>query len=84
MPSKKKEKLNESLEINLIWTDDEAQLLLESVRNSKTQKVCGNTTLFYPKTFCLFLKHISLFLRQMQNYFSVLPKLRTPLVYNHR
>ena len=38
MLSKKKIKLNESPEINLIWTDDEVQLLLESVRNFKTQK----------------------------------------------
>ena len=45
MPPKKKVKLNESPEINLIWTDDEVQLLLESVRNFKTQKACGNTTL---------------------------------------
>ena len=38
MLSKKKIKLNESPEINLIWTDDEVHLLLESVRNFKTQK----------------------------------------------
>ena len=38
MLSKKKIKLNESPEINLIWADDEVQLLLESVRNFKTQK----------------------------------------------
>ena len=30
-----------------------------------------------------FLKHISLFLRQMQNYIFVLPKLGTFLAYNH-
>ena len=78
---KEESKVFESPERNLIWTDDEVQLLLKTVRNSKTQKVCGSTTLFDPTTPCVFLKHISLFLRQMQNYFSVLPKLRTSLTY---
>ena len=32
MPSKKKVKLNKSLEINSICTDDEVQLLLESAK----------------------------------------------------
>ena len=32
MPSKKKAKLNKSLEINSICTDDEVQLLLESAK----------------------------------------------------
>ena len=45
MLPEKKEKLNESPEMNLIWTDD---LLLESVRNVKTQNACGSTTLFDP------------------------------------
>ena len=54
MPLKKKEKLNKSPEINLIWTNDEVQLLLESVRNFKTQKVCGSTTLFDPTTSLFF------------------------------
>ena len=66
MPPKKKEKLNKSPEINLIWTNDEVQLLLESVRNFKTQKVCRSTTLFDPTTsLFFFLKHISLIPRQM-------------------
>ena len=78
---KEESKVFESPERNLFWTDVEVQLLLESVRNSKTQKVCGSTTLFDPTAPCVFLKHISLFLRQMQNYFSVLPKLRTSLTY---
>ena len=39
MSPKKKVKLNESPEMNLIWTDGDAQLLLESVRNFKTQNV---------------------------------------------
>ena len=38
MSSKKKVKLNKSPEINLIWADDEVQLLLESFRNFKTKK----------------------------------------------
>ena len=79
MPLKKKLQLNESPEINLIWTDDEVQLLLESVRNFKTESRRKYDTI----TSCLFLKHISIFLRQMQNYFFVLPKLRTSLAYNH-
>ena len=57
MPPKKKVKLNESPEVNLIWTgtaDNEVQLLLESVRNIKTQKVCGSMTLFEPTTTLLF------------------------------
>ena len=33
MPPKKKGKLHESPEINLVWTNDKVQLLLESVRN---------------------------------------------------
>ena len=33
MPLKKKGKLHESPEINLVWTNDKVQLLLESVRN---------------------------------------------------
>ena len=45
MPPEKKVKLNESPEMNLIWTDD---LLLKSVRNVKTQNACGSTTLFDP------------------------------------
>ena len=82
MPPKKKVKLNEYPEMNLIWTDDEVQLLLESVRNFKTQKVCGSN-LLHSTISCFFLKHISLFLRQMQNYFFVLLKLRASLTYNH-
>ena len=58
------------------------QLLLEKVRNFKTQEVCGSAILFDPTTSCFYLKHISLFLRQMQNYFFVLPKLRTSLTYD--
>ena len=54
MPPKKKVKLNESPEVNLFWTDTEVQLLLESVRNIKTQKVCGSMTLFEPTTTLLF------------------------------
>ena len=54
MLPKNKVKLNESPEINLIWTDGEVQLLLESVRNFKTQKVCGGTNLFDPTTSLLF------------------------------
>ena len=65
MPPKKKRKLTESPEINLIWTDDEVQLLLESVRNFKTQEVCGSTTLFDPATSLLFVRQISLFLSQI-------------------
>ena len=40
MPPKKKVKLNESQETNLIWTDDEVQLLLESIKfqNSKSMR----------------------------------------------
>ena len=38
MSAKKKVKLNKSPEINLIWADDEVQLLLESFRNFKTKK----------------------------------------------
>ena len=49
-------KLNESPKIYLTWTDDAVQLLLESVRNFKTQKLCGSTTLFAPINFCFFLK----------------------------
>lgn len=36
--AKKKVKLNKSPKINLIWADDEVQLLLESFRNFKTKK----------------------------------------------
>ena len=54
MLPKNKVRLNESPEINLIWTDGEVQLLLESVRNFKTQKVCGGTNLFDPTTSLLF------------------------------
>ena len=36
-----KVKLKESPEINLIWTDGEVRLLLESVRNFKTLKNIG-------------------------------------------
>ena len=57
MPSKTKVKLNESPEIDLNWTDDEVQLLLKSIRNFKTQKICGSATLFDPTTLCLFLEH---------------------------
>ena len=78
-----KVKLKESPEINLIWTDGEVRLLLESVRNFKTQKISGSTTLFDPSTSCFFLKHVSLFLRQMQNYFFVFLKLQTSLACNH-
>ena len=56
MPPKKKEKLNKPPEINLIWTDDEVQLFLESVRNFIAQKECGSTTLFHPTTF-FFVKY---------------------------
>ena len=38
MLPQKKVKLKKSPEINLLWMDDDAQLLLESVRNFKTQK----------------------------------------------
>ena len=78
MHPKKNVKFNKSLKKILVWTDDEVQLLLES----KTQKVCG-TTLFEPITSCFFLKHISIFLRQMQNDFLVLPKLQTSPADNH-
>ena len=71
MPPKKKVKLNESPEINLIWTDD---LLLESVRNFKTQNACRSPKLFDPTTCCF-----SIFLCRMQNHFFVLPKLRMSL-----
>ena len=54
MPSKTKVKLNESPEIDLNWTDDEVQLLLKSIRNFKTQKICGSATLFDPTTPCFF------------------------------
>ena len=83
MPPKKKVKLNESPETNLISTALELHLLLESVRNFKTQIVCGSMTLFDPATSCFFLKHISLCLCQMQIYFFFLLKLRTSLAYNH-
>ena len=36
--AKKKVKLNKSPKINLIWADDEVQLLLQSFRNFKTKK----------------------------------------------
>ena len=48
MPPNKKVKLNEYPDINLIWADDEVQLLLESVRNFETQKLFRNATLFDP------------------------------------
>ena len=54
MPPKKKVKLNESPETNLIRTDNEVQLLLKSVRNFKTQKVCGSTAFFDPTPSLLF------------------------------
>ena len=54
MPPKKKVKLNESREVNLVWTDDEVQLLFEVVRTFKAQKLCGSTTLFDPATSLLF------------------------------
>ena len=40
MPPKKKVQLNESQETNLIWTDDEVQLLLGSIKfqNSKSMR----------------------------------------------
>ena len=38
MPPKNELKVHESPEINLIWLDDEIQLILESVRNFKKQK----------------------------------------------
>ena len=76
MPPKEKVKLNKSPEINLIWTDDGVQLLLESVRNFKTQKVCGSTTLFDPTTSLLFSSsNVKLSICSS--------KLRTPLAYNH-
>ena len=50
MPPKKKVKLNESPEINLVWTYDEVQLLLEGFRSFKTQKACKSMTLFDPRT----------------------------------
>ena len=75
MPPKEKVKLNKS-EINLIWTDDGVQLLLESVRNFKTQKVCGSTTLFDPTTSLLFSSsNVKLSICSS--------KLRTSLAYNH-
>ena len=39
MTSKNKVKLNKYPEINLIWTDDEVQLLLQSPRNVKTENM---------------------------------------------
>ena len=76
MPPKEKVKLNKSPEINLIWTDDGVQLLLESVRNFKTQKVCGSTTLSDPTTSQLFSSsNVKLSICSS--------KLRTPLAYNH-
>ena len=39
MSSKNKVKLNKYPEINLIWTDDEVQLLLQSARNVKTENM---------------------------------------------
>ena len=65
----------ESPEMNLFRTDDAVQLLLESVKNFKTQKVCGSIALFDPTTRCFFLRHNSISLHQMQNYFLVVPKL---------
>ena len=56
MPPKKKGKLHESPEINLVWTNDKVQFLLESVRNFKPQIVCGSTTLFDQTTALLFSK----------------------------
>ena len=58
MPSKTKVKLNESPETDLNWTDDEVQLLLKSIRNFKTQKICGSATLFDSTTPSFFLEHI--------------------------
>ena len=60
MSPKKKVKLNESPEMNLIWTDGDAQLLLESVRNFKTQNVGVRATLFDPTT-CFFFLNVFLF-----------------------
>ena len=54
MPPKKKVKLNESPEVNLVWTDDEVQLLFEVVTTFKAQKLCRSTTLFDPATSLLF------------------------------
>ena len=53
MPSKNKVKLNKYSEINLIWTDDEVQLLLQSARNVKTENMrkCD----LDPTTSCFFL-----------------------------
>ena len=61
MPPKEKVKLNEPPEINLIWTSDEVQLLLESVKKFITPEVCGSTTVFYPTTSLLFSENIFLF-----------------------
>ena len=84
MPPKKKVKLNESPETNLISTALELHLLLESVRNFKTQIVCGSMTYEVSSaTSSFFLKHISLCLCQIQSYFFFLLKLRTSLAYNH-
>ena len=51
MPPKKKVNLNKFSEINLIWAADKAQLLLEKVKNFKSQKVCVSTNLFDPTSF---------------------------------
>ena len=57
MPPKKNEKLNESPEINLIWTDDEDILKLREdaeVRPCLTQQFF----LFFPKHISIFLHHM--------------------------
>ena len=71
MSPKKKVKLSESREINLIWTDGDAQLLLESVRNFKTQNVGVSATFFDP-TACFFFLNIFLFFFVKCKIFSLL------------
>ena len=78
----KKETLYEIPEINLIWTDCGVQLLLESVSYLKHRKYAEVRPCLIQQLFAFFLKHTSLFLHQMQNFF-LLPKLGTSLAYNH-